>query len=59
MLILIAWFVMGFCVGVCASIGVTVYLGKREISKRQKRNKTWQEKKKQMDKEFREELDIR
>lgn len=59
MLILIAWFVMGFCVGVCVSIGVTVYLGKREISKRQKRNKTWQEKKKQMDKEFREELDIR
>lgn len=49
----------GFLVGVCAVIGFINFLGKREIKKRQKRNKTWQEKKKEMDKEFREELDIR
>ncbi len=58
MLILMAWFVMGFCVGVCASIGITVYLGKREVAKRQKRSKVWQEIKKQTDKDFSDEWGI-
>jgi hypothetical protein len=49
----------GFLAGVGAVIGLINFLGKREIAKRQKRNKTWQEKKKQIDREFREEMDIR
>lgn len=54
----LAWFVMGFCVGVCASIGITVYLGHREIKKRSKRSQNWQKIKKELDKENMKEWDI-
>ena len=54
----LVWFVMGFCVGVCASIGITVYLGHREIKKRSKRSQNWQEVKKEIDKAIKEEWEI-
>ena len=52
------WFVMGFCCGVCTSIGVTVYLGQREIAKRRNRVTNWQKIKKDVDKNFHDEYGI-
>ena len=54
----LVWFVMGFCVGVCASVGITVYLGHREIKKRGRRSQNWQKIKKELDKENMKEWDI-
>jgi hypothetical protein len=48
----------GFLVGVCAVIGFINFLGKREIKKRQKRSKVWQEIKKKTDKDFTDEWGI-
>lgn len=52
------WFVMGFCCGVCTSIGVTVYLGQREIAKRRNRVTNWQKIKKDVDKNFHDEYGV-
>ena len=54
----LTFFVMGFCIGVCATIGVTVYLGYREIRKRKNRATNWQKIKKDVDKNFYDEYGV-
>ena len=49
---------LGFFTGVCASFGIVIYIGKREIKKRGKRSQNWQKIKKELDKEIKKEWDI-
>lgn len=49
---------LGFFTGVCASFGIVIYIGKREIKKRGKRSQDWQKIKKEIDKAIKEEWEI-
>lgn len=49
-----AWFIIGLTFGVCGTIGYVMYIGHREIKKRNKRATEWQKKKKTEDKEIKE-----
>jgi uncharacterized membrane protein YdjX (TVP38/TMEM64 family) len=53
-----AWFVIGLTCGVAGSFFCMLYLGHREIAKRNKRSQNWQKIKKELDKENMEEWDI-
>ena len=57
--ILAMWFLSGVLIGVVGTIVCVTYLGHKEIKKRGKRSSEWQKVKKKIDKEFREEMDIR
>lgn len=50
--------ILGFFSGVCATVGVVTYLGKREIKRRENRSKKWQKIKKEIDKAIAEEWEI-
>ena len=49
---------LGFLSGVCATIGIAVYVGKVQINKRKNRATNWQKIKKNMDKEFHDEYGV-
>lgn len=53
-----AWFIIGLVCGVSGTFFYMLYLGHREIAKRNKRSKDWQKIKKEVDKEALEELGI-
>ena len=52
------WFVIGVVMGVAGSIGYVMYLGHREIAKRNKRATNWQKVKKEVDKEIMKEWSL-
>ena len=49
---------LGFLSGVCATIGIAVYVGKVQINKRKNRASDWQKIKKNMDREFHDEYGV-
>ena len=54
----LVWFIVGLTFGVCGTIGYVMYLGHREIAKRNKRSQNWQKTKKEIDKAISEEWEI-
>lgn len=49
---------LGFFSGVCATIGIAIYVGKVQINKRNQRATNWQKVKKSLDKEIKDEYGI-
>lgn len=52
------WFIAGVVIGVTGTIAFVMYIGDREISKRNNRATNWQKVKKNLDKEIQDEYGI-
>lgn len=55
---IIIWFLLGLFVGYVSIFVAVLYLGNREITKRQKRSADWQKKKRDIDKDIMDEYGI-
>ena len=53
-----AWFIVGLVCGVSGTFFCMLYLGRREIAKRNKRSQKWQKIKKEVDKDIMKEWGI-
>lgn len=53
-----AWFIIGLTFGVCGTIGYVMYIGHKEIKKRNKRSQNWQKAKKKVDQDISKEWGV-